>query len=218
MSGSHSHGFGVFDPLTGIDSPVHRLGAGVKLAAALAMVLALALVPLKAWALGTVFPAALLVLVAVCGAGFVPAGVVAGRVLFLEPVILGAAGLAWFQPQGGLIFGGVVLRSSLCVATMVVLSCTTPFPAILAVLRRWGLPPVMVMTLGLMFRYLFLLSEESQRLRRARASRTFRQQRWSVGRWAEWAALAGAIGTLFVRTTERAERVYAAMVARGWRS
>jgi cobalt/nickel transport system permease protein len=48
-------------------------------------------------------------------------------------------------------------------------------------------------------------------MRRARASRTFNQ-----GRLRAWGTLATVIGQLFVRSTERAERIYAAMIARGW--
>jgi cobalt/nickel transport system permease protein len=56
-----------------------------------------------------------------------------------------------------------------------------------------------------------VLVDEAQRMRRARASRTFRP-----GRWWTWRTLTTVIGQLFVRSTERAERIYAAMIARGW--
>lgn len=45
---------------------------------------------------------------------------------------------------------------------------------------------------------------------RARASRTFTGRR----RW-QWPVLATVAGQLFVRASERAERIYAAMCARG---
>ena len=95
---------------------------------------------------------------------------------------------------------------------MVVLANTTPFADLLQVLRRAHVPALLVTTLALMYRYLFVLVDEARRMKRARMSRTFTAQR-SV----QWRTLATVVGQLFVRTTERAERIYAAMCARGWR-
>jgi cobalt/nickel transport system permease protein len=63
-----------------------------------------------------------------------------------------------------------------------------------------------------MHRYLFVLLDESERMRRARASRTFQRQRR-----VRWNLLGSVVGQLFVRASERAERIYAAMCARGWK-
>ena len=49
-------------------------------------------------------------------------------------------------------------------------------------------------------------------MRRARLSRTF-----SSGRRRHWQSLATVVGQLFVRASERAERIYDAMCARGWK-
>jgi cobalt/nickel transport system permease protein len=95
---------------------------------------------------------------------------------------------------------------------MILLSSTTPFSALLDVMKRARVPDILVSTLALMYRYLFVLMDETQRMRRARASRTFRTER----AW-RWRTLATVVGQLFVRSTERAERIYAAMAARGWR-
>jgi len=65
---------------------------------------------------------------------------------------------------------------------------------------------------ALLYRYLFVLLDEMERMNRARHSRTFTQHRWRT-----WKNLASVIGQLFVRSTERAERIYAAMCARGWK-
>jgi cobalt/nickel transport system permease protein len=70
----------------------------------------------------------------------------------------------------------------------------------------------MIKTLALMHRYLFVLADEAERMSRARASRTFTPRRR-----VRWPALASVAGQLFLRASERAERIYAAMCARGWR-
>jgi cobalt/nickel transport system permease protein len=105
-----------------------------------------------------------------------------------------------------------IIKSNLCVLTMLLLTWTTPFHEILAVLRRMRLPSVMLTTLALMYRYLPVLGEETRRMERARASRTFLKSRRLA-----WHNVAAIIGRLFIRSADRAERIYLAMCARGWK-
>jgi cobalt/nickel transport system permease protein len=191
------------------DSPVHRLPAGLKLAAALGVVIATVALPAGRW---DAYVGIALGLAGVAAVSRVPPRFILLRLLTLEPLALGIAGLAIFQPDGGRIFATMLTKTTLCLLTMILLSNTTPFAALLAVLKRAHVPAILVSILALLYRYLFVLADEAQRMRRARASRTFRP-----GRWWTWRALATVIGQLFVRSTERAERIYAAMTARGWR-
>jgi cobalt/nickel transport system permease protein len=199
----------VIDRWSRLESPVHRLPAGVKLGAALALVLATVTRSPGQW---TALAAVALVLGAVAGLSRVPVRFLAGRLLLLEPLALGVAGLALFQPDGLRIFATLLAKTTLCLLTMLLLSSTTPFADLLAVMRRARVPALLVSTLALMYRYVFVLADETHRMRRARASRTFRR-----GRWWTWRTLATVIGQLFIRSTERAERIHAAMTARGWR-
>lgn len=95
---------------------------------------------------------------------------------------------------------------------MVLVSNTTAFSEMLGVLRRVRVPSLLITTLALMHRYLFVLVDETGRMQRARASRTFAR-----GHRARWQTLATVLSQLFVRASERAERIYAAMCARGWK-
>jgi len=54
--------------------------------------------------------------------------------------------------------------------------------------------------------------DEAQRMKRARMSRTF-----TARRSRSWHAMSTVLSGLFLRASERAERIYAAMSARGWR-
>jgi cobalt/nickel transport system permease protein len=197
------------DRYSRLDSPVHRLPAALKLAAALLIVLAILLVPAsRAGWLGVCL--ALLLLVA--GLSRIPWRFLVTRVLLLEPFVLGVALLALFQPHGGRLFLFLVARSSLCLLALVLLSNTTPFVELLRVLKAAHTPALLVTTLSLMYRYLFVLVDEAQRMKRARASRTFAPRRARV-----WHATSTVVSQLFVRSSERAERIYSAMCARGWR-
>jgi cobalt/nickel transport system permease protein len=135
------------------------------------------------------------------------------RLLAVEPFAFGVALLSLAQPGGLAIFAAVLTRGTLCLSAMLLLATTTRFTDVLRVLWRLRVPSLLVTVLALMYRYLFLLVEESARLARARRSRTL-----AKGRLAVWGASAGTIARLFVRSSERAERVYAAMCARGWRT
>jgi cobalt/nickel transport system permease protein len=197
------------DKWSRIESPVHRLPAAVKLAGTLAVVLAVVAVPVRlAWVFVAV-AAGLLVLAALSR---IPPRFLLGRLLLLEPFVLGIAVLSFLQPGGARTGLVIVLRSTLCLASAILLTNTTRFSDILQVLRRARVPALLVTTMALMYRYLFVLLEEAGRMQRARASRTLRPSRAFA--WRSTAALAGQ---LFLRSTERGERIHAAMCARGWR-
>lgn len=136
--------------------------------------------------------------------------VVAKRILVWEPFVLGGLALTLFQPEGIQLSFAVGVKTSLCLAAATALTTTTPFSALLEVLRNLRVPSLLVTVLGLTYRYLFVLREEMTRMRRARQSRTFLQ-----GRRIEWSLLASVTARLFVRASDRAERIYRAMLARG---
>jgi cobalt/nickel transport system permease protein len=135
------------------------------------------------------------------------------RLLAVGPFALGVALLSLAQPGGLAVFAAVLTRGTLCLSVMLLLAATTRFTDLLRVLRRVRVPALLVTVLALMYRYLFVLAAESARLARARRSRTMRGDRLGA-----WRAAAGIAARLFVRSSERAERVYAAMCARGWRT
>jgi len=156
-------------------------------------------------------------LLALGAAARLPAGSILWRIMLFEPVALGVAAMAFLQPHGAAIFVWIVIRSTLCLLAMVLLAATTPFSDELRVLRRLRVPALLVTTLALMHRYLHVIQDEALRMRRAQACRTFAPAP-GFGAWRlAWVLQAGVAGRLFLRTVDRAERVYLAMCARGWR-
>jgi cobalt/nickel transport system permease protein len=197
------------DHYSRLESPVHRLPAAVKLAGALALVVGVLLVsPLRP--IGLAFMA--LPVLAIAAVSCIPWWFLVRRLLLLEPFVLGVAVLALFQRGGWYLFLVLIGKCTLCLLTMLLLANTTPFAELLRVLRAVHVPALLVTTLSLMYRYLSVLVDETQRMRRARMSRTFTAQRTRA-----WRTMATVLTQLFIRTTERAERIYAAMCARGWR-
>jgi cobalt/nickel transport system permease protein len=128
------------------------------------------------------------------------------------------SGLAISIPLAHGLTGGwwlmvsVMTKGLLCFTAMLLLAHTTPFEQILAAMGRLGVPRLFVATLAAMFRFLFVFQEERTRMQRARLSRTFAGGNWLRNLRAK----AGLVGMLLVRSSERAERVHAAMLARGF--
>jgi cobalt/nickel transport system permease protein len=197
------------DRFSRLSSPIHRWATSAKLTGAIAMVVAIVATPIQ---VSVLFVLIGIFLVVIAALSRIPAGFLLKRLLFLEPFVFSIAVLTLLQPNGEIVFVSIVVKSTLALFTMVVLSNTSPFAEILGVLRRIGIPPLFITVLALMYRYLFVLIDEAERMQRARLSRTFRRNRLQ-----RWHMLATLAGELFVRSTERAERIYAAMCARGWK-
>ena len=200
----HSH---VLDNYSQIDSLLHRLPAGLKMGGTLVIILALVLVRPSP----VLFAIAFLLLTFTAAASNIPSSFLVKRLLLLEPFVLGVAVLMLFQPHGGTIFVITVVRTTLCILAIILLANTTPFSEQLTFLQKLHVPGLMITTLALMYRYLYVLRDEARRMRDARASRTF-----TPTRRFQWHTMATVIAQLFARANERAERIYAAMCARGW--
>jgi cobalt/nickel transport system permease protein len=214
-------------------SPIHRADARVKLVLTLGCVLALALLPVGSWlAMAAV---AMLLWVAIFQAQVGP-GTMLRRSFVALPFALAAATLIFSRPgaalftlalgplrlvatdAGLLAFVSVVLKSWLSVQAALLLMATTHFTAVLQALRALRLPAVLVAILSFAYRYLFVLTEEAQRMLRARECRSAEAAGRVAGRSLAWrAGVVGQMaGTLFLRSYERSERIYVAMLSRGY--
>ena len=106
---------------------------------------------------------------------------------------------------------GIVIKGTLGVAASLTFAATTPARELPSALSRLGVPALPTSILVLMIRYIDVLAAEANRMRMARLSRgdsprTLHQ----VG------AIAKSAGALFLRSYERGERVYLAMLSRGY--
>lgn len=191
------------------DSPLHRLPAAVKLAAALVAVIGTVLLP-AGWT-GWLAGEGLALMLAAVVSRIAPVRLIR-RLAMLLPFVLGVALASMLNPGGSMDWRITAVKSTLCLLTVILLAHTTPLSEIIRVLQRMRVPGLLVTTMALMHRYLFVLADEAGHMRRARASRTFTR-----GRRFAWSALATVVSRLFIRASERAERIYDAMCARGWR-
>ena len=214
------------------DSPVHRLDPRVKLTLALLLILTGALTSERGWVAFALLEVCLLATAALSRIGiwlvqrrsalvlpFTLAAVTAvfstpGRALWTMPFLSTSLNVT---ASGLLRFAAIVVRSYLSVQAAVLLATTTSFPDLLWGMRALHLPRVLVAISGFLYRYLFVIADEARRLMRARAARSATVD-GRAGRSLIWRArvTGGMAGSLFIRSYERSERIYEAMLARGY--
>ncbi|MEU6755092.1 cobalt ECF transporter T component CbiQ [Streptomyces sp. NPDC046685] len=202
-------------------SPVHELPPHCKLAATFAFVLVVVSTPREAvWAFGLYA----VLLAGTAAAARIPAGFLLRRLLIEVPFVAFAV-LMPFVAQGervevlgmSLSVSGlwgawnVLAKGTLGVAASVLLASTTELRALLLGLQRLRLPPLLVQIATFMIRYGDVISDELRRMSVARRSRGF-----EASGIRHWGVLAKTAGALFIRSYERGERVYLAMVSRGY--
>ena len=202
-------------------SLLHRARPQCKIAATLLFVLAVVATPREAfWAFGLYG----LLLAGLAGVAGIPPATLARRLLIELPFLA----FAFFLPIVGqgervevlgvsLAVGGlwgawnIVVKGTLGVMASSILAATTPVAELLGGLDRLRLPRTLTVIAAFMVRYADVIADEVRRMRIARISRGH-DPRWI---W-QARAVAASAGTLFIRSYERGERVYLAMVSRGY--
>ena len=111
---------------------------------------------------------------------------------------------------GWISYASILMRFFLTTISVLVLIATTSFSGVCAALARMGMPDVLVTQLLLLYRYMFVLGEETMRVARARALRSF------GGRGMGLRVYSHILGHLLLRTYARATRIYQAMLSRGF--
>lgn len=222
-----------FDRYHDTQSFVHRLDPRVKVVVTLAFILSNALLPDGAWlafGLGWIF---LLAANALSNLGLdftfkrsfvaLPFALVAVTILFSIPgrALAEFRFLFWdlvLTDAGVLRFASIVVRSWLSVQMAILLVGTARFPDIVHALEHLRVPAILTTIISFLYRYLFVLVDEVFRLLRAREARSAASAGARSGGSVVWRAqVAGNMaGQLFLRSYERSDRVYNAMLARGY--
>ncbi len=223
------------DPYRPRSSPLHAADARLKLVLAVVFILTASLTPVAAWPVYILLFALILSveILSGLGIGFVMkrAALALPFVLAALPVIFTIRGTELFHlslgswtltasVEGLERFASVALKSWLSVQAAILLAASTPFPELLQAMRAVHVPRLLVAMFGLMWRYLFVLVDEALRLMRARAARSgvSGETGRRVGGSVIWRGrvAGGMAGNLFLRAFERSDRIYAAMLSRGY--
>ncbi|MFC1976950.1 cobalt ECF transporter T component CbiQ [Chloroflexota bacterium] len=209
------------------DSLIHKLDPRTKLITTMAFVLAVALTPPNRWQAFVVYFFLMATLIFVSK---VPVLYILKRSLVIMPFVLLIAIFVPFFKEGEVagsyniwlwqvsvtyngieVLWNILAKAWLSILSLILLTSTTKIISLLMGLEQLRMPRVMVMILSFMYRYIFVLVDELMRMKQARDSRNF-----GGGRLWQIRTIGNMIGTLFIRSYEKGERIYAAMAARGF--
>ncbi|AKS34851.1 cobalt ECF transporter T component CbiQ [Mycolicibacterium goodii] len=216
MAGGHTH------PLYRQgDSALHRTAPEVKIVGLVVFVVAVVATPRETfWPFGVYA----LIIVAMWTIARIPPAWMLPRMLIEAPFLvlavllpfaeggerISVAGLQ-LSATGLYAAWGIVVKGTLGVAASLTVAATTTAREIPLALSRLGVPGTVISMITLMIRYIDVLTTEANRMRMARISRGD-----SPRGLHQAGAIAKSVGALFLRSYERGERVYLAMLSRGY--
>jgi len=208
------------DTLATGQTAIHRLDPRIKVL--IAGLFVVCIVSFDKYAIAAMLPFVLL-LILVMGVGAVPTGFVLKKLAIASPfaIMIGIFNpffdqqiilhLGSMAVSGGWVsFLSILLRFSLTVSAMLVLIATTGFNSVCMALERMGMPKIFAIQLLMLYRYIFVLIAEGQRMYRARALRSFQTNRMEMRTFSFF------VGQLLLRTIDRGQRIHQAMLCRGF--
>jgi cobalt/nickel transport system permease protein len=128
----------------------------------------------------------------------------------------------WLQitTNGLMILGSVSIKAFLSLLLLNILTLSISIPLLLQALVTLKMPALLVSIFASMYRYIGVLTNEFKAMHRAATSRNFAPQNlYNHQRddrpW-QRQVLGNMLGVLFIRTYDRGDRIYQAMLARGY--
>lgn len=219
--------FAIADGYEDKDSIIHRLDPRTKIACLILFIFIVTLTPPLRILEFCIYAALLLSLILISRLSILK---IMKRAFVIIPFVLLVAVFLPFLKHGNVIYSlnlhvlnlsvtdsGVIalwnsfIKSLLSVTSMIILTSTTSFPEIMHGLQKLRIPKIIVMLISFMYRYLFVLLNEVKTLQNSWHSRYF------GGKFLRQITIMGTIlGSLFIRTYEKSERIFLAMSARGY--
>lgn len=195
------------DSYSNIDAPYQKLDARVKIIVTLVFVVIMSVSVADRPSRLAPF---IIFIILIASISRLSVRVLMRRMLPALPFFLFASLVLGFS-KGSEAAAAAFLKAFLSVLSVIILVSTTRFSYLLKGLEGLKLPMIMVSMISFIYRYLFIIADEYGHIKIARDSRSFGGNK----RW-QWKTIGHSVGTLFLHSYERGERVYAAMVARGY--
>ena len=198
------------DEFANLNSFLSRLSVKFKIIFCLAFIILIALTPIG---LKFIFLFYSLFIILLIYVSKIPLLFFLKRILTILPfVALVAISIPFIQKDGWVIFISCLIKAILIILCLTLLMQTTHFSRLLNALSSLKVPGLIAMLLSFMYRYLFVLEDGILRKKRALNSRSGGRRDWRIAK-----STAYMVGGLFIHTYERAERIYLAMCARGYK-
>ena len=217
----HAH----IDKFSFKDSPIHRLDSRVKFIVVLiftTVVISLPPTSFSILACYAVGPFTVLVLAKI------PLKFVFKQILLVSPFVLVLAlscplyekttttvafgPMLWEMSLGWIRCFTILGKFVVTMLALIALVSATRFADLLTGLQKLGLPKLLTVQLGFLYRYIFVLIDSAHHILRARAGRKLR----NLGFKTELKIAASMLGSLLARSIDTAERINIAMQSRGF--
>lgn len=220
-------GFDIFERYKDRNNLIYRLDPRTKLIFSLVFLILMVLTPVKEIERFGLYFVLILTIIFIAR---IPPVYIFKRSIVILPFVLVIAGFAVFFTEGRVlreidfvlfklrltyegvsILLNVLVKSWLSVVTLTTIMLSTRFEDLLKGMELLKAPQIIVVMMSFMYRYIFVIIDEAVHLMQARNVRYF------GGRFLSQVPVLGNMaGILFIRTYERAERIYAAMAVRGF--
>ena len=190
----------------------HRMPPVLKIMLALGVIITSVAIPIRYWPAYGVLGCLVFAGHSVAG---IPLGYLIRRLLIFLPFVGSMAislPLSQGLDRGWDLMLQILFRGCLAFLVSLWLINVMPFEQLLVTLRRLRVPAVIVAILAFMYRYVFVVWDELDKMRTARKARSFAEG----SLWFRWKTLSQMIGMLLIRSLSRAERIHGAMCSRGW--
>ena len=197
------------DQYSGLDSVIARLDPRIKIIAFLSLIIFTVVTPGSSW---REFCLQGLLVLALLSVSKVPLGFIFKKSLIIIPFVAAVSVfnlIAGSQTIGA--FLAVLSKSLISAVYLILLVATTRFPDLMKAFERLKCPRLIVTILSFMYRYVFLIEDELMTMQMAKESRSFGGPPLFHAK-----VYSNILGSLFIRSYERAEEVYLAMCARGF--
>ena len=155
--------------------------------------------------------------------GEIPVSLIIRRILFFEPIIIIAAILnpildrqlihidGFVVAAGWLTFISLVIKGTLMISAGIILIATTGIDGIASALRSLRIPSIFITVVVLIYRYFYVLMDEAANMIKAHNMRNPKRK------GIELKVFSTMMGQLLLRTFARAQRIYYAMILRGYK-
>ncbi len=199
------------DTYANLNTPLHKLNVKTKFISLIIFLFVIIFTPIEYISIFFVYS---FVIITLLLSSRVPVSFILKRFIHILPFVILISFSALFRKGGRILFISCLVKASLIITLVLIFSSTTKFDKFLKTLRQLKAPGIFVSLLSFMYRYLFLLEDQLLRTKRAYYSRNINK----INNFKIIRTLSNILAVLFIRTFERAERVYLAMCARGYNS
>lgn len=195
-----------FDKYSYLNTPVHKIPPVVKIVSFLVLDILILTVSEKSI---LVYPIAVVFISFLLYLSKIPVSFVLKKVVVVIPFVLLIALCKFFSKSiSYTVIIRTILNSSIIIVLLILLVETTKFVDLLKSLSKIGTPKIIVILLSFIYRYFFILIDEIEKMMYSVKLRSYKNISLTT--------LASIVGILFIRSYERAERIYSAMVMRGF--